>query len=728
MATQETIKQMRVSENGPLRDLEDTTARAGVSELQTALASLQSALDTLMGTEDITDEIDTYNEIKDFLDGFDVNDPNLSSQLVLLNTQVNDLTTAIQNKANTSALNTAVANLQALINGKVDAVNGKGLSTNDYTTTEKTKLAGIAAGAQVNVINGIQTHDGTPLTPQNGIVTMPEQTDGQQGKSAYQVAVENGFTGTEAEWLASLKGPKGDQGDTLLVDGNFNPVTDIVNDTTTGGANKAWSAEMGKELSEEVGDVPIIDIRVVNNKLFINTQGALAPRVNVGALSNDAVSCRAGQTATATFSVSGRRLTGNIGIAVSDNTHFSVSQSSISPSGGMVGSTQITVTYTPGAGATAGTTHSCVITISSGGTTYGTLELTGTVAAAPSIVLNPSTLSISAQSGQQGTGTINVKGTALDDDVELTLANTSYMSFEAGSSSLTKTIAKADAEASGGADVTIYYTGTDDDSGTITASSTGATSVSASVSGQVAVPPSVGDTFTEGGLTYKVRTAPSGSSNGTVALTNQSGNDEFSGSNTSTYTGSIVIPSTVTHDGFTFDVVEIANCAFWKAPITSIIIPNTVTTIGQFAIAETSTLTGTLTIPDSVTSVVYASLFSLKGITGLVIGNGLASLSQRMSMGCSALTSITLGTSVTGFAQEPFRDCTNVNTVTCLGATPPNSSTYNAYFITSGTTDIRNQVDLVVPAAYLSTYQAERNGFVNDAQGNLLWKSLTGQN
>ncbi|NCC06251.1 MAG: hypothetical protein EOM37_19905, partial [Proteobacteria bacterium] len=34
---------------------------------------------------------------------------------------------------------------------KVDVVAGKGLSTNDYTTTEKNKLAGIAAGAEVNV-------------------------------------------------------------------------------------------------------------------------------------------------------------------------------------------------------------------------------------------------------------------------------------------------------------------------------------------------------------------------------------------------------------------------------------------------------------------------------------------------------------------------------------------------------------------------------------------------
>lgn len=37
--------------------------------------------------------------------------------------------------------------LKTLIGGKVDKVDGKGLSTNDYTTDEKTKLAGIETGA-----------------------------------------------------------------------------------------------------------------------------------------------------------------------------------------------------------------------------------------------------------------------------------------------------------------------------------------------------------------------------------------------------------------------------------------------------------------------------------------------------------------------------------------------------------------------------------------------------
>ena len=36
---------------------------------------------------------------------------------------------------------------------------------------------------------------------------------GAAGKSAYEVALQNGFTGTEADWLTSLKGQKGDAGE-----------------------------------------------------------------------------------------------------------------------------------------------------------------------------------------------------------------------------------------------------------------------------------------------------------------------------------------------------------------------------------------------------------------------------------------------------------------------------------------------------------------------------------
>ena len=35
---------------------------------------------------------------------------------------------------------------------------------------------------------------------------------GKDGKSAYEIAVKNGFEGTEEEWLTSLVGEKGEQG------------------------------------------------------------------------------------------------------------------------------------------------------------------------------------------------------------------------------------------------------------------------------------------------------------------------------------------------------------------------------------------------------------------------------------------------------------------------------------------------------------------------------------
>lgn len=62
----------------------------------------------------------------------------------------------------TSVVSGGVASID--LSGKVDVVSGKGLSTNDYTTTEKNKLAGIEEGAEVNTIESISVN-GTPITP-----------------------------------------------------------------------------------------------------------------------------------------------------------------------------------------------------------------------------------------------------------------------------------------------------------------------------------------------------------------------------------------------------------------------------------------------------------------------------------------------------------------------------------------------------------------------------------
>lgn len=50
------------------------------------------------------------------------------------------------------------ADVTTKLAGKVDAVAGKTLTTNDYTTPEKQKLAGIASGANANVIETIKVN------------------------------------------------------------------------------------------------------------------------------------------------------------------------------------------------------------------------------------------------------------------------------------------------------------------------------------------------------------------------------------------------------------------------------------------------------------------------------------------------------------------------------------------------------------------------------------------
>lgn len=69
---------------------------------------------------------------------------------------INKSDVGLGNVDNTSDVNKPVSTAVATaLTGKVDKVTGKQLSTEDYTTAEKNKLAGIAAGAQVNTVNSV---------------------------------------------------------------------------------------------------------------------------------------------------------------------------------------------------------------------------------------------------------------------------------------------------------------------------------------------------------------------------------------------------------------------------------------------------------------------------------------------------------------------------------------------------------------------------------------------
>lgn len=58
----------------------------------------------------------------------------------------------------------------------------------------------------------IAVQNGFVGTQAQWLASLGTNATGVAGKSAYQVAVSNGFVGTEVQWLASLKGAKGDTG------------------------------------------------------------------------------------------------------------------------------------------------------------------------------------------------------------------------------------------------------------------------------------------------------------------------------------------------------------------------------------------------------------------------------------------------------------------------------------------------------------------------------------
>lgn len=82
---------------------------------------------------------------------------------------------------------------------KVDKVPNKGLSSNDYTDSEKTKLAGIPQNAEANVITGI-TLNGEVLVPVNKIIAINVITKAVNDLTNYYLKSET-YTKTEVDAL-----------------------------------------------------------------------------------------------------------------------------------------------------------------------------------------------------------------------------------------------------------------------------------------------------------------------------------------------------------------------------------------------------------------------------------------------------------------------------------------------------------------------------------------------
>ena len=141
----------------------------------------------------------------------------------------------------------------------------------------------------------------------------------------------------------------------------------------------------------------------------------------------------------------------------------------------------------------------------------------------------------------------------------------------------------------------------------------------------------------------------------------------------------VEIPTAVELNGEKYCVTSIGSKAFWSGILTSITIPNSVTSIGTEAFAECYSLIS-LTIPNSVTSIEENAFASCTGLTSLTIPNSVTSIEDNAFSGCNDLKSITVEEGNTKYDSRDncnaiIRTTSNTLIAGCKNTTIPNSVT-----------------------------------------------------
>ncbi|MCQ2261289.1 MAG: leucine-rich repeat domain-containing protein, partial [Bacteroidales bacterium] len=163
---------------------------------------------------------------------------------------------------------------------------------------------------------------------------------------------------------------------------------------------------------------------------------------------------------------------------------------------------------------------------------------------------------------------------------------------------------------------------------------------------------------------------------------------------------SITIPNSVTSIGYE----AFYGCSGLTGSLT---IPNSVTSIGGSAFEGCSGLTGSLTIPNSVTSIEGYTFYGCSGLTGsLIISDSVASIGERAFYGCGRLKYLSLGRDVYSIGYEAFYGCSSITEITSKATLAPTLGEDAFEGVWSG-------IPVNIPCGSLAPYQDRWSYFSN---------------